>query len=202
MKVLPKSLCVILVAFTWIMLPATVLAKPVACSGVSAKCTTSDKTIGGKEYSCEVCKQTVCNGDKIAGTETTSVCTETAAAPTTSANPYNSVRGAGRVSVGKRHLADPITRPSSRNQNKNAVSAQTTITEMVGGSGGKDDGSEAFDEADSLFGNRSNSEVEKRNPGKRPSHSKLRTPTNLVVSTVGSDKLLLTWQTIRRRNLA
>ena len=57
-------------------------AKPEACTGISKKCTKDvlyDKDIGGTTYSCYDCKQAVCKdgGDGgLAGTETTSVCTE------------------------------------------------------------------------------------------------------------------------------
>lgn len=55
-----------------------------ACAGISEKCTKDkpyDKTIGGKAYSCYDCKQALCkdggNGG-LAGTKTSSVCTEKA----------------------------------------------------------------------------------------------------------------------------
>lgn len=60
------------------------MAAPAACVGVSQKCTkdkTYDKTIGGAIYSCYDCKQALCKGGGkggLAGTKTTSVCTEKA----------------------------------------------------------------------------------------------------------------------------
>lgn len=72
-------------------------AKPEACEGVSQKCTKDtlyDKTIGGTIYSCYDCKQALCkDGGKggLAGTETTSVCTEKATTftPITDDDPAN-----------------------------------------------------------------------------------------------------------------
>jgi len=61
-----------------------VRAVPAACAGVSQKCTkdtTYDKTIGGTIYSCYDCKQALCKDGGtggLAGTKTTSVCTEKA----------------------------------------------------------------------------------------------------------------------------
>ena len=57
-----------------------VFSKPVACTGISKKCTkdiTFDKTIDGKAYSCYECKQTLCKSGGsggIAGSQTSSVC--------------------------------------------------------------------------------------------------------------------------------
>ncbi len=59
-------------------------AKPEACAGVSQKCTKDvlfDKTIGGTVYSCYECKQALCKdggSGGLAGTKTSSVCTEKA----------------------------------------------------------------------------------------------------------------------------
>ena len=58
------------------------IAAPEACTGISKKCTKDvlyDKDIGGTTYSCYDCKQALCKegGDGgLAGTKTTSVCTE------------------------------------------------------------------------------------------------------------------------------
>lgn len=60
------------------------LAKPEACAGISEKCTTDvlyDKSIGGTVYSCYDCKQALCKdggSGGLAGTSTSSVCTEKA----------------------------------------------------------------------------------------------------------------------------
>jgi hypothetical protein len=59
-------------------------AKAEACAGISEKCTKDvlyDKTIGGTVYSCYDCKQALCKDGGtggLAGTKTSSVCTEKA----------------------------------------------------------------------------------------------------------------------------
>jgi len=67
-----------------ITLPHTGSAKNEACTGISQKCTKDtlyDKTIDGRVFSCYDCKQALCkdggNGG-LAGTKTSSVCTEKA----------------------------------------------------------------------------------------------------------------------------
>ena len=110
--------------------PSIAIAAPTACTGVSPKCTTSDKTIDGKSYSCEVCKQTVCNGGNIAGTKTTTTCTSKAASTSTRLEP---VRGSGRVSGGKMQNSTPASRPSDQNQNP--VSAKPFIMHKQTGGG-------------------------------------------------------------------
>lgn len=67
-----------------LLLSTEALAKPEACTGVSQKCTKDvlyDKTIGGSVYSCYDCKQALCKDGGtggLAGTKTSSVCTEKA----------------------------------------------------------------------------------------------------------------------------
>lgn len=75
---------IILTLLISLALPLTSSAKNQACTGISQKCTKDalyDKTIGGKVYSCYDCKQALCkdggNGG-LAGTKTSSVCTEKA----------------------------------------------------------------------------------------------------------------------------
>jgi hypothetical protein len=66
------------------LLSTEALAKPEACTGVSQKCTKDvlyDKSIGGTIYSCYDCKQALCKDGGtggLAGTKTSSVCTEKA----------------------------------------------------------------------------------------------------------------------------
>ncbi len=72
----------LLVLAASLLLSPEVLAKDEACTGVAKTCTKDklyDKEIGGSTYSCYDCKQVLCRdgGDgPIAGTKTTSVCTE------------------------------------------------------------------------------------------------------------------------------
>lgn len=72
----------IVVLLTLCICSTAAMAKPEACTGISKKCTKDvlyDKDIGGTTYSCYDCKQALCKdgGDGgLAGTKTTSVCTE------------------------------------------------------------------------------------------------------------------------------
>jgi hypothetical protein len=77
-----RNSCSALLLLALASVPA--MAKDEACAGVTQKCTQDEpyeKTIGGLIYSCYDCKQTLCkdggNGG-IAGTATSSVCTEKA----------------------------------------------------------------------------------------------------------------------------
>ncbi len=76
-----SKLLILFVLFTFSVIAS---AKPEACKGVSEKCTKDtlyDKTIGGSVYSCYDCKQALCkDGGEggLAGTKTSSVCTEKA----------------------------------------------------------------------------------------------------------------------------
>jgi len=94
------------------------------------------------------------------------------------------VRGRNRVRGAERQMSAPVTKPS--NQNRNPVSDQITIIESGVESG--------FDEADSIFGKRSNVRESGRKPGKKPLTKKLQAPSNLVISKIGSNKLTLSWQ--------
>jgi hypothetical protein len=74
----------LLALMTAIAFSGAVSAKPEACTGVTEKCTKDtlyDKTIGGTIYSCYDCSQALCKDGGtggLAGTKTSSVCTEKA----------------------------------------------------------------------------------------------------------------------------
>lgn len=53
------------------------MAKPKACPGISPKCDAAyDKKIEGKLYSCQKCKQALCENGRLVGNKTTTTCTE------------------------------------------------------------------------------------------------------------------------------
>jgi len=77
-----KSVSLIIGLIILMKIPLAHSITPVACEGISQKCTKDilfDKTIGGTVYSCYECKQALCKDGGtggLAGTKTSSVCTE------------------------------------------------------------------------------------------------------------------------------
>jgi hypothetical protein len=122
----PKlKLFFLLTLFTSITLSSPALAKAVACTGISKKCTknqTYDKTISNKVYSCYDCKQALCKdggSGGLAGTKTTSVCTE-------KATTFQPITQDGQFIGGTRKLA-PKTRPPSYLELKPELSTQREV---------------------------------------------------------------------------
>lgn len=130
-------------------LPITANAKNEACAGITQKCTkdnTYDKTIDGKAYSCYNCKQTLCkdggNGG-IAGTATTSVCTE-------KATTFQPISTDDHVNA-----ADTLApKPAALKRPGNAMDPRSNIGTAPDNVPARKTRPANFDEADALFGRR------------------------------------------------
>lgn len=159
-----------------------VAAADEACAGISQKCTADkpyDKTIGGTVYSCYDCKQALCKdggSGGLSGTKTSSVCTEKA----TTFQPI-SLDGQSRSAGDQQLTPKPRPRPTPGGQRRvrnEAADPRATSTpadtdqgkhrstprlpEHDDGNGDDADpmqrvpatGTTQFDEADALFGPR------------------------------------------------
>jgi hypothetical protein len=118
-------------------------AVPKACEGITKKCTKDKiytKIIKGKAYTCYDCKQTLCEGNAIVGTEKSSVCEEV---PAKSLSPTQ------------------IPKPAS------AAPTKVKLPVKKNKAGLHDQQAPMFDEADSIFGKRTNIS-DKTDKGEKP----------------------------------
>ncbi len=123
----------ILILIVFAGLSTSVFSKPIACTGISKKCSkdkTYDKIIEGKTYSCYDCKQTMCssNGSTHIGTKTNSVCKE----KSTTKRFINSSKNY-HFNGGSNQISNKAKPPSSK---KPKMGKKTQFaTKIVGGTG-------------------------------------------------------------------
>jgi len=180
-------------------------AVPVRSDGGTCDSTGTERKEGkdaatGEKLSCEweTCSYTQCSTDGAI-----SNCTK----KTEYSNPTNCtsvrvtgpgrVRGTNRVRGGERKISAPvtITRPTTPTRNS-APGGQTLMIEKIAVGRPKGRGKSAFDEADAIFGKRSDVKATSGRPANR-----LRAPSNLVALKISRTNLVVAWHDNSTREL-